>query len=121
MINEEDHLRIQCIHPGLDLEGTFKEANLIDDLFEGELPYAFDEQLGYLTHCPTNLGTGLRASVMVHLPALTSRLQIPTMVNSLSKMGLTVRGIFGEGSQAQGNIYQISNQTHIGIYRGRKS
>lgn len=114
LINEEDHLRIQCMEAGLELQKCFKKANETDDMIEESLDYAFDSEYGYLTCCPTNLGTGMRASVMVHLPALTASGSINSIIDSLSRLGMTVRGIFGEGSTAVGNIYQISNQTTLG-------
>ena len=114
LINEEDHLRIQCMAPGFDIEKCFENANRIDDIIEQKADYAFDSHFGYLTCCPTNLGTGMRASVMVHLPALTTSGNINTIIDSLSQLGMTVRGIFGEGSKATGNIYQISNQMTLG-------
>ncbi len=114
MINEEDHLRIQCMASGFALSECFKNANRIDDIIEASADYAFDSRLGYLTCCPTNLGTGMRASVMVHLPALTASGNINSVIDSLSQLGMTVRGIFGEGSKATGNIYQISNQLTLG-------
>lgn len=114
MINEEDHLRLQCIVGGLNLKEAYNEINKIDNLLEESLDFAYDKDLGYLTTCPTNVGTGLRASVMIHLPALTKSGAIDGMVNMLSKMGLTIRGLFGEGSKGYGNIYQISNQVTLG-------
>lgn len=113
MINEEDHLRIQCFAPGLNLQELWQRATLLDDQIESYFDYAFDEKLGYLTCCPTNLGNGMRASVMMHLPglALTKRLSI---LDQLGNFGMTVRGIFGEGSQSLGDLYQISNQSTIG-------
>lgn len=114
LINEEDHLRIQCMAAGFDIDTCFENANNIDDVIEEVADYAFDSRLGYLTCCPTNLGTGLRASVMVHLPALTMSGNINSIIDSLSQLGMTVRGIFGEGSKATGSIYQISNQMTIG-------
>lgn len=114
LINEEDHLRIQCMEAGFDIKKCFDAANKIDDAIEQNADYAFDAQFGYLTCCPTNLGTGLRASVMVHLPALTMSRNINSIIDSLSQLGMTVRGIFGEGSKATGNIYQISNQETMG-------
>lgn len=113
MINEEDHLRVQCFAPGLDLDDLWKKADLLDDAIESYFDYAFDEKLGYLTCCPTNLGNGMRASVMMHLPglSLTKRLGI---LDQLSNFGMTVRGLFGEGSQSVGDLYQISNQSAIG-------
>lgn len=115
MINEEDHLRIQTIKRGLDLEKAFSEANRIDDLFDELLNYAFDERLGFLTCCPTNLGTGMRASVMLHLPALAATNSISKILGAVTKFGLTVRGIYGEGSEAQGDLYQVSNQVTLGV------
>lgn len=114
MINEEDHLRIQSFLPGFDLDAGWNIVNEIDNKLEKELDYAFDEDLGYLTSCPTNIGTGLRVSAMVHLPALTVTGYINSLINELNKIGLTVRGIYGEGSSIQGNLYQISNQITLG-------
>lgn len=114
LLNEEDHIRIQCMRAGFDLDGCFDLANRVDDLMEESIPYAFDETFGYLTCCPTNVGTGMRASVMMHLPALTLSGTINRIIDSLAQLGVTVRGIFGEGSKAVGNIYQISNQLTLG-------
>ncbi len=114
MINEEDHLRIQCILPGLRLEEAWKEAGCYDDILEGELEYVFDERYGYLTACPTNVGTGLRASVMLHLPALITTGQINRFLGALSQVGLTVRGLYGEGTEIVGNLVQVSNQVTLG-------
>ena len=114
MINEEDHIRIQCIFPGLQLREAWQQANHIDNILEKELPYAFDEEFGYLTSCPTNTGTGLRASVMMHLPTLTMTNQMNRLVTTITRLGMVVRGIYGEGSEALGNVYQISNQTTLG-------
>ena len=114
LVNEEDHLRIQCMSAGLELDKCFEMANRIDDSLEQTADFAFDSQFGYLTCCPTNVGTGMRASVMVHLPALTISGGINSVIDSLSQLGMTVRGIFGEGSKATGDIYQISNQTTLG-------
>ena len=114
MVNEEDHIRIQCIYPGLQLEDAYKQADQVDDHLEKELPYAFDEDFGYLTSCPSNTGTGMRASVMMHLPALTITKQIDRIIPAISRLGMVVRGSYGEGSEAPGNIYQISNQTTLG-------
>lgn len=114
MLGEEDHIRIQCMAPGFDLEGCMKEADKIDDMIEAEVEYGFSEQFGYLTCCPTNVGTGMRASVMVHLPALVMSGRINDLMNALSKLGFAVRGIYGEGSGALGNIFQISNQVTLG-------
>nr|WP_207754834.1 protein arginine kinase [Desulforadius tongensis] len=115
MLNEEDHLRMQCLLPGLQLQKAWEIANKLDDGLEAILDYAFSEQLGYLTACPTNVGTGLRASVMVHLPGLTMLNQINQVINAVSKLGLTVRGLYGEGTEAMGNLYQISNQVTLGL------
>ena len=114
MINEEDHLRIQCLLSGLKIYDAWKMANKIDDIFEKELEYAFDERRGYLTSCPTNVGTGIRASVMMHVPALVISGQINRIVSAVTQVGLTVRGIYGEGSEALGNLIQISNQITLG-------
>lgn len=113
MVNEEDHLRIQCFAPGLQLQELWEKADELDNEIEAQYTYAFHEQLGYLTCCPTNLGNGMRASVMIHLPglALTKRL---TLLDQLNNFGMTVRGLFGEGSQSVGDLYQISNQITIG-------
>lgn len=115
MVNEEDHLRIQSIMPGLDILSAYERASAVDDIIAGGAKEAFDERLGYLTSCPTNLGTGMRASVMLHLPALTSCGQIKPLVNLMTKIGLTVRGLYGEGSDADGCLYQISNQITLGV------
>lgn len=114
LLNEEDHIRIQAMEAGFDLDSCFKQANLVDDLIEESVEYAFDEHIGYLTCCPTNAGTGMRASVMVHLPALSMSGNINSIIDSLAQLGVIVRGIFGEGSKAAGNIYQISNQYTMG-------
>ncbi len=114
MINEEDHLRIQCLFPGLQLSEALKTANDIDDWLEGRIHYAFDEERGYLTSCPTNVGTGLRASVMMHLPGLILTQQLNRIIPAINQLGLVVRGIYGEGSEALGNIFQISNQITLG-------
>lgn len=115
MINEEDHIRIQCILSGLQIDRAWQEASAIDDKLGAQLEYAFDKQLGYLTACPTNLGTGLRASVMLHLPALNIGGRLKSIFANLSRMGMTVRGAYGEGSEAYGNIFQISNQITLGL------
>ena len=114
MINEEDHLRIQVIQSGLDLGSVWEQINRIDDLIEQKVTYAFHERLGYLTACPTNVGTGMRVSVMLHLPALVITRQIDKVFRSLQKISLAVRGLYGEGSQAMGDFYQISNQVTLG-------
>lgn len=114
MINEEDHLRIQCLYPGFQLEEAWAAASQIDDIFEDEVDYAFDEARGYLTSCPTNVGTGIRASVMIHLPALVMTHQMNRLLPAITQVGLAVRGIYGEGSEAVGNLFQISNQITLG-------
>ena len=114
MINEEDHIRIQCLQPGLQLDEAYHLADEVDRLLESKLPYAFDESFGYLTSCPTNTGTGLRASVMMHLPALTMTNQMGPLINAMTRIGMVVRGIYGEGTEAVGNYYQISNQITLG-------
>ncbi|RKD26408.1 Protein-arginine kinase [Caminicella sporogenes DSM 14501] len=114
MINEEDHLRIQCLYPGFQLDEVWDLANKIDDILEENVKYAFDEKIGYLTSCPTNVGTGIRASVMIHLPALSMTRYIDRILQAVNQIGLTVRGIYGEGTAAEGNIYQISNQVTLG-------
>ena len=119
MINEEDHLRIQVMHSGLDLHGAWEQINRIDDLIERTVTYAFHPRLGYLTACPTNVGTGVRVSVMLHLPALVITRQIEKVFRSLQKISLAVRGLYGEGSQAMGDFYQICNQITLGPQRSR--
>ncbi|CAM3090087.1 protein arginine kinase [Paenibacillus sediminis] len=114
MINEEDHLRIQCLYPGFQIREAWKLASAIDDAFEAHVDYAFDDRKGYLTCCPTNVGTGVRASVMMHLPALVMTQQISRILSAVSQVGLAVRGIYGEGSEATGNMFQISNQITLG-------
>jgi protein arginine kinase len=114
MINEEDHLRMQAITCGLELEKTFQMIDEIDTALEAQLDFAFDEELGYLTACPTNVGTGMRASAMVHLPGLVLGEQINQVINSVNKIGLAVRGLYGEGTEAMGNLFQVSNQTTLG-------
>lgn len=114
MINEEDHLRMQVLRSGLALEECWQEIDRIDDAIESEATYAFSDQLGYLTACPTNVGTGIRVSVMLHLPALVMTKEIQKVFQALQKIGLAVRGLYGEGSQAMGDFYQISNQVTLG-------
>lgn len=114
MVNEEDHLRIQVMHSGLDLDAAWQQIDAIDDLLEEHVTYAFHDRLGYLTACPTNVGTGMRVSVMLHLPALVLTRQIEKVFRSLHKINLAVRGLYGEGSQAMGDFYQISNQITLG-------
>lgn len=115
MIGEEDHLRIQSILPGLSLERAYELANAIDETIAKGVSYAYDEKLGYLTSCPTNLGTGMRASVMLHLPAIKECGYLKKVVELMTKIGLTVRGLYGEASEAEGGIYQISNQVTLGL------
>ncbi|MEE1057245.1 MAG: protein arginine kinase [Acutalibacteraceae bacterium] len=115
MINEEDHLRIQVLSDGLSLKSAFEVADKIDTLLDNALGFAFHGKLGYLTQCPTNLGTGLRASVMLHLPALQSSGVINRLEDNLSKIGLTLRGTFGEGTEPQVGMYQLSNQVTLGL------
>lgn len=114
MINEEDHLRIQAIVSGFDLPAAAEAAFASDEKLESVCTFSFDPQLGYLTSCPTNTGTGLRASLMLHLPMLTLYKQMGTVNQSVAKLGLTIRGIYGEGSEALGDLYQVSNQVTLG-------
>ena len=114
MINEEDHLRMQSMRSGLQLKQAFKLLDKIDSALEGELEFAYDNRLGYLTACPTNVGTGMRASAMLHLPGLVLSELINQVVQAVSKIGLAVRGFYGEGTEAMGNLFQISNQTTLG-------
>ncbi|MNM82714.1 putative ATP:guanido phosphotransferase [compost metagenome] len=114
MVNEEDHLRIQCLYPGFQIQEAWERATDVDDIFEDHVDYAFDAHRGFLTSCPTNVGTGLRASVMMHLPALVITQQINRILSAVTQVGLTVRGIYGEGSEAMGNLFQISNQITLG-------
>ncbi|WP_019244348.1 protein arginine kinase [Bacillus massilioanorexius] len=114
MINEEDHIRIQCLLSGLQLTEALQLADDIDNEIEERVDYAFDEKKGYLTSCPTNVGTGLRASVMMHLPGLVLSQRMNRIIPAINQLGLVVRGIYGEGSEALGNIFQISNQITLG-------
>lgn len=114
MMNEEDHIRIQVVLEGENLKEAWHLANETDNQIEEGLEYAFDEKYGYLTACPTNVGTGLRASYMMHLPCLEITGQIPHIIQAISKFGITVRGIYGEGTDPLGSIYQISNQVTLG-------
>jgi protein arginine kinase len=114
MINEEDHLRIQALCPGLQLLKVWEQINKLDSELEKALPYAYDSQLGYLTSCPTNVGTGMRASVMLHLPGLILTGKINAAIQGVNKLGLAVRGIFGEGTDNRGNLFQVSNQSTLG-------
>lgn len=115
MINEEDHIRLQVIKKGLSLEEAYDVADKLDTLLDENLDFAFDEKLGYLTQCPTNLGTGMRASVMLHLPALEKSKAVGRITGNLSKLGLTIRGAHGEGTEPNGALYQLSNQVTLGI------
>ncbi len=114
MINEEDHLRLQSLQSGLQLDTTFAMLNTVDDKLSELLQFAYDDELGYLTACPTNVGTGLRASVMLHLPALAITRHLDKAFRAISKLNLAVRGLYGEGTEAHGDFYQISNQITIG-------
>ncbi len=118
MVGEEDHIRIQVILAGLQLEKAYRIAEKLEKLLSEKLSFAYDKDLGYLTECPTNLGTGLRASVMMHLPLLESTGQLRTISDSVNKIGFTVRGIYGEGSKSKASLYQISNQITLGISEG---
>ncbi len=114
MVNEEDHLRLQVMRSGFTLDEAWQEIDRVDDLLEQRVTYAFSEEFGYLTACPTNVGTGMRASVMLHLPALEHTKQIEKVFRALQKINLAVRGLYGEGSRASGHFYQISNQVTLG-------
>ncbi len=114
MINEEDHLRMQVILPGLQPEEGWRQISQLDDRLAARLDLAYDQRLGFLTSCPSNLGTGLRASVMLHLPALAITGKLEAIFHQLPQAGLTVRGVYGEGSQSQSGLYQISNQITLG-------
>ena len=115
MVNEEDHLRIQCIYPGLELDKAYEKASTADDCISANTRIAFDSSLGYLTACPTNLGTGLRASVMLHLPGMCAFGYIKHLASLMTKIGLTIRGIYGEGSESISCMYQLSNEVTLGI------
>jgi protein arginine kinase len=114
MINEEDHLRMQALRPGLQLRQAWGAIDHLDSELEKKLDYAFDGELGYLTACPTNLGTGIRVSAMLHLPGLVLGEQINPIIQSVNKLGLAVRGLYGEGTEALGNVFQVSNQMTLG-------
>jgi len=114
MVNEEDHIRIQTIEPGNDINWAYSHANKIDDLLENQLEFAFDKELGYLTACPSNVGTGLRASYMLHIPCLDKTDLLGKLAPFIQKFGMTMRGIYGEGTIPAGSIYQLSNQTTLG-------
>lgn len=115
MINEEDHLRLQVISAGLELENTLNLGVEIDKKLEELVPYAFNQKYGFLTSCPSNVGTGLRASVMVHLPALSKTGNIRKVLEAINSFDMNIRGVYGEGSKAQGDIYQISNKQSLGV------
>src|SRR5436853_3643708 len=114
MVNEEDHLRMQSIRSGLQLRQAFKLVDKVDSALEAKLDFAYDAKLGYLTACPTNVGTGMRASAMLHLPGLVLSELINQVIQAVNKIGLAVRGLYGEGTEAMGNLFQISNQTTLG-------
>ena len=114
MMGEDDHLRIQAIRPEMDLLSAASACFRVDDALSRQVSFAFDEQLGYLTACPTNTGTGMRASILMHLPLLTKGKQMGNVGQLVSKVGLNIRGVYGEGSEALGNIYQVSNQVTLG-------
>lgn len=114
MVNEEDHVRLQCLYSGLEMDEAWITAGGIDDLLDERLDFAYDDRSGFLTACPTNVGTGLRGSVMVHLPALAMGDEVSRVLSAVNKMGLVVRGLFGEGTEGQGNVFQISNQITLG-------
>lgn len=115
MINEEDHLRLQVMQSGMALDEAYALADRIDTQLDETLHFAFDDRLGYLTQCPTNLGTAMRASLMLHLPALQERGTLQRLTGTVSKLGMTIRGLYGEGSKSQGAMYQLSNQVTLGI------
>lgn len=114
MLNEEDHLRMQALRPGLQLRQAWQAIDKLDSELERRLDYAFSPELGYLTACPTNLGTGIRVSAMLHLPGLVLAEQINPIIQSVNKLGLAVRGLYGEGTEALGNVFQVSNQMTLG-------
>lgn len=114
MINEEDHIRMQALLPGLQLREVWDVINRVDSRLEKKLDFAFTHEWGYLTACPTNLGTGIRVSAMLHLPGLVHAEQINQIIQSVNKLGLAVRGLYGEGTEALGNIFQVSNQMTLG-------
>ena len=118
MLNEEDHLRLQCLKSGMQLAEAWEEINQLDEDLGRELPFAFSDEFGFLTSCPTNVGTGMRASVLVHLPALVLSGRIKKVLAGVTQVGLAVRGFHGEGSDVVGNFFQISNQVTLGISEG---
>ncbi|MFH1707060.1 MAG: protein arginine kinase [Planctomycetota bacterium] len=115
MVNEEDHLRVQCLASGFAPGKFWQQIDRIDDLFDARIPYAFDPGIGYLTSCPTNAGTGIRVSVMLHLPGLVITNEIRKVFNAVGKLGLTVRGLYGEGTEGLGDFFQVSNQVTLGV------
>ncbi len=115
MVNEEDHIRLQVMCEGFDLDRAYEQASRIDTLLDERLKFAFSDTLGYLTQCPTNLGTGMRASVMLHLPALKAANAMQKIAENLSKLGITIRGAYGEGTEPKAGLYQLSNQITLGI------
>lgn len=115
MLNEEDHIRIQALKPGLNLEGALEEAEKVDAVIDDKIDYAYSELYGHLTACPTNLGTGLRASVMLHLPALRMTRKIGKVIDVVNKVNINVRGVYGEGSDAIGDLFQVSNKVSLGL------
>jgi protein arginine kinase len=114
MVNEEDHLRMQVFHSGFDLDACWQQISRLDDQLEERLPFSFSQELGYLTACPTNAGTGIRVSVLLHLPGLVMTGEVKKVFTALQKINLAVRGLYGEGTQAMGDFYQISNQITLG-------
>ena len=114
MVNEEDHLRLQCIQPGLQLLDSWRLINQATLELESQVEFAFSKTWGYLTSCPTNVGTGIRASVLIHLPALVITKQIGKVLQAVAKLGIAIRGLYGEGTEAYGNFFQISNQVTLG-------
>lgn len=118
MVNEEDHIRIQLYFPGFQMKQALDHAFELDDWLEEKIDFAFDERWGYLTSCPTNVGTGMRASVMIHLPALVLTKRINQMIPAINQFGFVVRGIYGEGTEALGNLFQVSNQITLGKSEG---
>ena len=115
MVNEEDHLRLQVLHSGFNLSKAWEVLLQVDAELESKLSYAFSSEWGYLTACPTNVGTGMRASCMLHLPCLVMTKQINRVLHAITKLGLTARGLYGEGTEATGNFFQLSNQVSLGV------
>lgn len=115
MLNEEDHIRIQAYAPGMDMEKAFELADKVDDAIDSVTDYAFDEKYGYLTTCPSNVGTGMRASYMLHLPALAGNNRISGLASEVGRFGLVLRSVYGDGSKNYGDIYKLSNQITLGV------